>query len=233
MVMESSDLGNTWTTPKPLVEGDIGGRGPVRNKPIILKDGTWAAPASIEGDVWDAFVDLSKDQGATWTASNLVPVQHASLVANQSDMEGLPLTASSFKGKGVIQPTLWESEHGNVHMLLRSSEGYIYRSDSDDGGSSWCHAYKTNLPNNNSGIDLTKRDDGSLWLVYNPVSGNWAPRTPLVASSSHDNGLTWKQEFILEDEQGEYSYPAIVSMGNKLFITYTWNRKRIVFCKSN
>ena len=53
----------------------------------------------------------------------------------------------------MIQPTLWESKDGSVHMLTRTKLGKIYRSDSLDGGKTWCRAYATNLPNNNSGID--------------------------------------------------------------------------------
>jgi predicted neuraminidase len=229
MVMESRDLGKTWTSPKELVKGDIGGRGPVRNKPIIAQDGTWLAPASLESEVWDAFVDLSRDQGQTWTMSRLVPVRHAGAMPDDGDGEERPMALSSFQGKGIIQPTLWESAPGAVHMLLRSTEGHIYRSDSEDGGQTWCPAYATDLPNNNSGIDLTKLDDGTLLLVYNPVSGNWAARTPLVLSSSRDNGRTWTEELVLENEPGEYSYPAILSQGNDVHITYTWRRERIAY----
>ena len=45
---------------------DKGGRGPVKNKPIALADGSWAAPASLEGALghmkkaWRGFVDISR-----------------------------------------------------------------------------------------------------------------------------------------------------------------------------
>lgn len=210
----SDDDGQTWSQPQELVKGDIGGRGPVRNKPIILQEGTWLAPASLESDVWDAFADLSYNQGETWIKSETVPYDHR-----------------NSKDKGVIQPTLWESEKGNVHMLLRSSEGCIFRSNSQDGGKTWCQAYPIQLPNNNCGIDLVKTDNGVLVLVYNPVSGNWAARTPLAIGISYDNGVTWHEEALtLEDEPGEYSYPAIIIDSNdQINVTYTWNRKRIAF----
>ena len=47
-VMFSKDQGQTWSQPEELVEGDIGGRGPVKNKPILLQNGAILAPASIE-----------------------------------------------------------------------------------------------------------------------------------------------------------------------------------------
>ena len=59
--MESEDEGHTFSEPQELVPGDIGGRGPVKNKPIRLSDGTVLAPGSLEGELWDGFVELSKD----------------------------------------------------------------------------------------------------------------------------------------------------------------------------
>jgi predicted neuraminidase len=217
MLIISEDGGYTWSEPKELVEGDIGVRGPVKNKLIVLSNGWWAAPASIETKtLWDAFVDISKDQGKTWIKSAMVPIDHSKL-----------------EGKGIIQPTLWESAPGKVHMLLRSSEGKIYRSDSEDFGLTWCEAYPISLPNNNSGIDLVQLPDGKLVLVYNPVSGNWAARTPLVCSYSEDNGQTWKEEFVLEHNpepkskgDASFSYPAIVENNGNLYITYTWNMQK-------
>lgn len=230
MAMESRDQGRTWTKPVELIPGDIGGRGPVRNKPIVLADGSWLAPASIEDEYWDAFVDISADRGRSWTMSRYVPIAHSSPRQAAWPRTDIPVTASSLRGKGIIQPTLWESAPGQVHMLLRSTEGRIYRSDSGDGGKTWSEAYPTGLPNNNSGIDLTRLEDGKLALVYNPVEGNWAVRTPLVIRLFGDNGENWDDEFVLEREPGEYSYPAIVpGDGGVIHVSYTWNRTNIAY----
>jgi predicted neuraminidase len=211
----SNDEGSSWSRPKELVKGDRGGRGPVKNKVICLEDGTWLAPASIEtATTWDAFVDISKDKGRTWIKS---PV---------------PIDRGKITGKGIIQPSLWASGNGNVHMLLRSTGGYIYRSDSDDNGKTWSHAYPVDLPNNNSGIDAARLENGDVVLVYNPVSGDWADRTPIVCSLSKDNGNTWGKELVLDHESGsEFSYPAVVTKNNEVYITYTWKRRSIVFHK--
>lgn len=213
--MVSGDNGKTWSAAKELVAGDKGGRGPVRNKVIMLSDGSWLAPASNElKGVWNAFVDRSEDQGKTWHASPF-----------------LLLNKDSIPGEGVIQPTLWESSPGKVHMLLRSSAGVICRSDSKDFGRTWTPIYKTKLPNPNSGIDLVKLDDGRLVLIYNNSGKNWGPRRPMSLAISADNGKTWPARMELEtgNEGDEFSYPAIISFNDSIAITYTWKRERIAF----
>lgn len=208
--MTSDDQGATWSEPRALVPGDRGGRGPVKNKPIVLADKSWLAGASLEsGGRWDAFVDRSVDGGRTWTASDPVPLNHA-----------------AFPGSGVIQPTLWESRPGRVHMLLRSTAGYICRSDSDDSGLTWSPAAPTHLPHNNSGIDLARLADGRLVLAYNPVTSG---RTPLSLAVSGDNGETWRRFADLEAGEGEYSYPAILPTRTGVAVAYTWKRQRIAF----
>lgn len=219
MVKESLDSGLTWSEERELVPGDFGGRGPVKNKCIVLQDGTVLAPASTEEGGWACFTDRSVDGCRTWERSADVPMDRGAL-----------------QGSGVIQPTLWQDETGMVHMLMRSSEGAIYRSDSSDGGKSWSQAKRTKLPNNNCGIDLARLDDGRLVLVYNPVSGNWAARSPIAYSVSEDNGETWSEPQILDHvpcdrnvESAEFSYPAIVTQGNTVLITYTWKRRTVAY----
>lgn len=229
MVMRSSDNGQTWSKATELVPGDRGGRGPVRNKVIVLSDGTWLAPGSLEDGIWTAFVDRSTDEGRSWMKSREIKIDGSDRFQIQKVESDIQVSEQSFYGRGVIQPTLWESAPGRVHMLLRSSEGFIYRSDSEDGGCTWTKAYPTSLPNNNSGIDVTRMADGTLILCYNPVYKNWGPRTPLALTVSRDNGDTWSKPHLLEDGEGEFSYPAIISQGNDVFLTYTWKRESIVF----
>ena len=133
-----------------------------------------------------------------------------------------------FRWDGVIQPTLWESAPGQVHMLLRSTRGRVFRSDSADGGRSWCAAYPTALPNNNSGLDLARLPGGRLVLAFNPVEGNWGRRYPISLAWSDDNGQTWDVLCDLETEDGEFSYPAVLAAEGELHVTYTWNRTNIV-----
>jgi len=116
-------------------------------------------------------------------------------------------------------------------MLLRSSAGVICRSDSEDYGKTWSPVYRTNLPNPNSGIDVTKLDDGTLVLIFNPDDENWGSRGEISLAVSEDNGKTWDPVIELEKgaEEDEYSYPSVISFGDTVAVTYTWKRERIAF----
>lgn len=210
--VESPDGGVTWSAPKELVPGDdSGGRGPVKNKCLRLDDGTLLAPASTEQHRrFMAFIDVSHDDGYTWQRCEL-------------------MERPRYKGAyvGLIQPTLWQSDEG-VHCLMRSSKGALYRSDSFDGGRTWQKPRRTRMPNNNSGVDCDRDEKGRLWLVCNPVAENWGVRHPLTLFVSLDNGKHFTEIMKLEAGNGEFSYPAIVCKGNKLYITYTYLRKKIV-----
>lgn len=216
-VQRSADQGRTWSQARELVPGDKGGRGPVRNQPLVLSDGTWLAPASVEHNkVWDVFVDRSTDGGQTWMSSGK-----------------LALDRSVVKGEGVIQPAFWESAPGQVHMLMRSSSGRICRSDSRDYGKTWSAIYQTSLPNNNSGIDLAQVAGDTIAVIFNPVSENWGKRYPITVAVSTDNGQTWPLQVDIEKgrDKAELSYPDLFYQDGYLVACYTWNRQRIAFWK--
>ncbi|MFV0448205.1 MAG: exo-alpha-sialidase [Vibrio sp.] len=235
----SYDLGDNWSEPVDVVEGSSTPRGPVKNKLLRLSNGHWIAPNSIENELyWDAKIDKSIDHGQSWREI-AVPCDHSQVIKsvnNTSVWQGLSDGAlweteadTVFRWDGVIQPTLWESQPGFVHMLLRSTRGFIYRSDSKDWGETWCEVYPTELPNNNSGIDLVSFGEGHIALVYNPVFGNWGARFPISVTLSQDNGQSWSQLIDLETAAGEYSYPAIYFRDGCFHVTYTSNRETIVY----
>ena len=229
MVMQSSDDGLSWSAPAELVAGDVsGGRGPVRNKPIRLKSGRVLAGGSTEHGIWQAFADISDDEGANWRKSTPVVIENLQYEQGEKTAESdIAVSAQSFYGRGVIQPSLWQSADGRVHMLLRSSEGFVFRADSEDEGESWSAAYALSLPNNNSGLDLVRLVGGTLLLVCNPVAANWGMRSPLSLFISEDDGNTWVKLLDLETALGEFSYPAIVAQGEDVYISYTFDRKNI------
>lgn len=223
-VQESRDEGASWSTPRELVFGEVrGGRGPVKNKCLRLKSGRWLAPASREIGVWRAFADISDDDGRTWRAGAEMPVP----------------TLGGESKFGVIQPSFWEDSKGDVHALLRSNEGHVWRADSKDAGETWCEVYSTGLENLNSGLDCLKASDGNLYLVFNGYTNGkngWGHRNHLELRVSKDNGTTWALVRVLADDvvrqpdgRGtEFSYPAVVEVRPRVLgVSFTWNRRRI------
>lgn len=211
-VMTSTDFGKTWTWPRELIEGDrSGGRGPVKNKPLRISNGNILAPGSTERGPWRCFIDVF--DGNSWEKCDI------------------PVNVDSVGEVNVIQPTLWESEPGHIHALMRSNRGRMYRSDSNDFGKTWCEIYQTDMPNPNAGFDCVRLSDGRIVLVCNPVGENFGERSPLSVFLSTDNGVTFTKALDLETEQGcgEFSYPAIICHGDRLHVTYTYKRKKIVY----
>jgi len=199
----SADNGKTWTAAAMMPAGVWG---PVRAKPIQLKDGTLLAGTSVESHRnWTPYVDRSTDDGKTWRRSNAFPVP------GKMDQ---------------IQPTLFEAKDGRIVALMRSSDPRkVCRAESKDGGNTFSPAEATELGNPSAGIDAVKLRSGDAFLIYNPSP---LLRSPISLAKSTDDGATWAKVRDLETELGEFSYPAMIeSEAGKLEILYTWKRTHI------
>ena len=198
----SEDDGLTWSRPRTLPGGILG---PIKNKPIALPDGALLCPSSAEDKElgWRVFLERTSDLGRTW--STVGPLN-----------DGIKI--------GAIQPSLLTHPGGTLQVLCRSRQGRIAESWSSDLGKTWTPMTLTDLPNPNSGTDALTLLDGRHLLVSNPVPKG---RTPLAVALSVD-GKSWKQALVLEDQPGEYSYPAAIQAADgRVHVTYTWKRERI------
>ena len=207
MLMTSDDHGKTWSRPRRLPEDILG---PVKNKPVELASGDLLAPSSTEHDGWRLHFERTSDGGETWT--RIGPV---------GDEDGFD----------AIQPSILLHEGGRLQVLARSKSGSLVQSWSEDDGKTWSPVTETALPNPNSGTDAVTLADGRHLLVYNHTTvpeDEWGgPRSPLNVAVSKD-GETWQAALVLEDEPGEYSYPAVIQTSDGLVhVTYTWKREKI------
>jgi predicted neuraminidase len=200
MRVESTNYGRTWSAPERLPEGILG---PVRNKPVLWADGVLLCGSSTEDRGWRIHMEQSPDGGKHW--SRTPPLNDA-------------------EDCGLIQPTVLAWPNGRVQILCRSRQGAIYESWMDDAFEVWSKPVPIGLPNPNSGIDGVVLEDGRAVLVYNHTRRG---RSPLNIAVSRD-GRTWNASVILEDQPGEYSYPAVIQAADgRIHITYTWKRERI------
>lgn len=203
----SDDHGKTWSKSRRLPEDIVG---PIKNKPILTNDNRLISPSSTEHNGWQVHFEISDDLGDTW--KKVGPINDTS-------------------DYNIIQPSILVHRNDTLQILARSMEDKVVSSWSYDGGNTWDNINPINLPNPNSGTDAVTLKKGLHLLVYNHSKtreGEWGgSRTPLNVAISKD-GNNWENVITLEDEPGEYSYPAVIQDDDGLVhITYTWKRERI------
>ena len=209
VVRESIDGGRTWGEQRRLDDDAVG---PVKNKPLVRRDGTVIAGASSEDDGWRVHFETSTDGGRTFVRG---PAVHAAPDTKGSGGKGLV---------SAIQPSLLELGGEKLLAVGRTKEGRIFEIESTDAGKTWGELRLGSLPNPNAGTDAVTLADGRHLLVYNHTDKG---RSPLNVAISRD-GRSWQTVVALETKPGEFSYPAVIQSADGLVhITYTWNREAI------
>lgn len=199
MLMTSNDQGKTWSPPKRLPPGVFG---PIRSKPIEVGSMILSG-ASTEYSGWQVHMERGLNFGKTW--------------------EKTPALNGAME-YGAIQPTLLNWGDQGIQALCRSKQGAIVESWSRNNGLTWSRLVKTSMPNPNSGIDAVMLHDSRGLMVYNHSETD---RSVLNVAIT-ENGRDWSAALVLENQTGEYSYPAVIQTSDGLVhITYTWRRERI------
>ena len=203
----SADDGGTWSAAEKLPEGILG---PIKNKPVPLVGGDILCPTSTEtpgkGSAWRVHFERTSDLGRTWT--KLTPAS--------ADVGEKPIDA--------IQPSILFHPHDQLQAVGRTRSGNIFETWSRDGGKTWSALSLTELPNPNSGTDAVTLRDGRQLVVYNHTKRG---RSPLNVAVSKD-GKTWQAAVVLENDPGEYSYPAVIqTTDERIHISYTWKRQKV------
>lgn len=223
----SHDDGRTWSEPEVM----LGEQGTFARQAIqVLSNGRWIyglwlctdSENGLAGDP-SAFA-LSDDQGVTW---------------RRVDVPG---------SAGRVHPSVVELDDGHLVAFMRSREAdWIYRSESHDFGETWSVPDPTPLPNNNSGIGVTKLASGRIAVAYNHNSapstygatGAWpALRNPVNVALSEDGGLTFPLIRQVERAEGyvgeqnkynnrQYEYPTIMQASDGMIhVAYAYQTRR-------
>lgn len=211
MLTTSKDDGKTWSPPRKLGENDKIGHllGPVKNKPVQLKDGSILCPSSTEHDGWRVHFELTRDGGKTWQV--IGPIH-----------DGKEISA--------IQPSVLTYPDGKMQILCRTRQNVIGQSWSNDGGKSWSDVTATELPNPNAGTDAVTLADGRQLLVYNHTtrSGGFPSGRNMLNVAISQDGKSWKPVLTLERDKSEFSYPAVIQTNDgNIHITYTYQRRSV------
>ncbi|MGA2890747.1 MAG: sialidase family protein [Terracidiphilus sp.] len=239
----SRDEGRTWSAEERLPDGILG---PIKDKPLVMKNGVIVSGSSAENGTWAAWIERSADNGKSWTSfgpltvaeSDDVPDEGAKAASAEVEepvsdaVEGAhtKLYPPAKTTVGIIQPAVvWlGGHHLRFYARGHTRSARIVAADSTDDGKTWGQVRFIDLPNPNSGIDAVNLKDGRVVLIFN---NSYNRRTPLNLAVSED-GEHFKTFMTLENGPGQYSYPAIVQAANgDLLITYSWRRQTIKFVR--
>lgn len=213
MIIRSSDGGETWSKPETMPKDFLG---PIKNKPVLLANGTLLSPSSVEGDGWYLRMESTPDFGKNWIMGDTISQGKDTINA--------------------IQPSILFHKGKKIQAIGRTRNRHLFSTFSSDNGNTWSDISLLNMPNNSSGTDAVTMKNGQHALIYNHVWPNEDQikgiRSPLNIAVSKD-GINWDASLVLEDSGiGQYSYPAIIQGSDgMLHCVYTWRRQRIKYVK--
>ncbi|WP_019814074.1 sialidase family protein [Saccharomonospora saliphila] len=154
-VAVSTDNGETFAAPRTLVPATDTGGVFVRQPIVVLDSGRWLLPVfhcvrpqrgRWRGDDDTSAVLVSDDEGATWR-HHAVP-----------------------DSTGCVHMNIVPAGDGTLLALFRRRQADVIAASRSTDGVHWSAPVATELPNNNSSIQVTALRDGRLALAYNASS---------------------------------------------------------------
>lgn len=222
MMRMSKDEAKTWSDSKPCITDKEGYFVLNNNRVIQLKNGRLVLAVALHqspgdqkfsnlGRLWSYYSD---DNGKIWKAS--VEVANPEKIVTQ-------------------EPGMVELKNGNILMFARTTAGVQYFSYSKDKGETWSDVEPGNLKSPCSPATIARiPSTGDLLVVWND-NGVDQNRTPLNIAVSKDDGKTWVNNKILENNpKGSYCYNAIHFTGNDVLLGYfDWSTVGVTIKKIN
>jgi predicted neuraminidase len=211
----SRDEAQSWSDPIECIIDETGYYVLNNSRAVQLKSGRLLLPVAQHGGPGEAgrpFVTrgramcyFSDDLGRSWQRSQTV----------------LELHQDPLDTRGLREPAVIELINGRILMLCRTGLHCQYISHSEDAGRTWSAVLPAPIPSPDSPASIRRiPSTGDLLLIWNN-NGADNLRTPLTLAHSKDEGQSWQNLKILEDNpDGWYCYTAIQFVGDDLLLGY-------------
>lgn len=211
----SRDNAQTWSDSFPITfeEGTM-----VRSHPIVLHSGDYLLPIYFETGNNTEFT-------APTTCSLFLRFDRAKRIWSESNRVHSRL--------GNLQPAAVQIDENHLIAYCRRGgdyeprkDGYLIRTESNDGGRTWSEGKETEIPNPNSAVDFIKLKNDHLLLVFNDSMNE---RTPLTVAISTDRGQTFSHRRHIIAGRGDFAYPtAVQTQDGKIHVVFTSDERTVV-----
>lgn len=191
----------------------------VRNRPIVLADGDYLLPVYHEvgddpesvGPDCTSFFLRYHPASRKWSASHRVRSRLGNIQPAPALISGDHLVAYCRRG-------------GNYSGR---PDGWLVRTESKDGGSTWSAGVDSGFPNPNAAVDFLRLQSGHHLLVYNH---SFSDRSPLTVALSTDGAGSFVRRWdLVTESQGDYGYPtAIQTRDGKIHVVFTSDERTVV-----
>ncbi len=221
----SDDGGETWSEPIEIVPDPEAGYYATNNSRLVkLTDGRLLLPLSLHTGAdhpvftkyGHAICYYSDDQGKSWS--------HSPPLLTESPESEVRVI--------VQEPGVVELQDGRLMMYCRTNAGCQYIAYSGNRGESWSPLRPSDIISPRSSASIARiPSTGDLLLVWNNHE-NIPPelegkRTPLTTAISKDEGETWENVRILEENPyGWYCYTAIAFVDGHALLAYSAGDRR-------
>ncbi|MCC6368399.1 MAG: exo-alpha-sialidase [Bryobacterales bacterium] len=211
----SQDLGDTWSDSSLLAmrEGMM-----VRGRPIVLSTGEYLLPV---------YHETGGDREMVGADSTSLFLRYDPKTRQWSESE--PIRSRI----GNIQPAPVEVSPGHLIAYCRrgggygpTTDGWLVRAESFDGGKTWTEGKDSKFPNPNAAADFLKLRNGHLLLVFND---SMTQRTPLAVAISTDQDKTYPYRRNIAEGANDFAYPiALQTSDGRIHIVYTSDRRGVI-----
>jgi len=209
----------SWAEPRRLFHGVM------MNKPTVLENGDWLAPAAV----WNRDVEVGEGRRPI-SDPKAVAYQRDQMFSNvwRSRDHGATwelLGGADVPGRSFDEHMFVERNDGSLWVLVRTSRDGIGQSVSTDGGVTWSPGGPPHIDHISARFFIRRLDSGNLLLIRHDPPADNRKRSHLKAFVSNDDGETWTGGLLLDERFG-VSYPdAVQAEDGTIYAIYDYDRK--------